>query len=331
MLYWDMSLLNREQVLYATRKMIAIRYMEERCAGLYQSRKIAGFCHLYIGQEAILGALSLIVRPEDSVITGYRAHGFLLLKNDDIEEVATLLIGELTGKVIGCSKGKGGSMHIFDVDRRFYGGHGIVGAQVPLGTGLAFAHKYNEDGGVNFAFFGDGAANQGQVYEAFNIASLWGLPVLYIIENNQYAMGTSVERGSATQDLYNRGRGFGIEGVRADGMDLFATYKALAEGAEFCRQNSRPFIVELMTYRYKGHSMSDPGKYRTREEVEEYRTKSDPIERIKSYLQEKEGVSAEELAQIVATIKVALDNAIAKCEAATEPDASELFTDVYAP
>jgi pyruvate dehydrogenase E1 component alpha subunit len=305
--------------------MLLIRRFEERAGQLYGMGLIGGFCHLYIGQEAIAVGMQSIARKGDQVITGYRDHGHMLAVGMDPKEV----MAELTGRAAGNARGKGGSMHMFSVAEGFFGGHGIVGAQVSLGTGLAFANRYRGDGKVSYTYFGDGAANQGQVYESFNMAQLWKLPVVYVIENNQYAMGTSVERSSSEIELYKRGVSFNIPGEQVDGMDVEAVREAGARAAEHARSGQGPYILEMKTYRYRGHSMSDPAKYRTREEVDEVRKTRDPIEQFKERL-EREGVADE------ATLK-AIDNEVKKivAEAAEfarttpEPDPSELLTDVY--
>lgn len=322
--------LTASQIIAALRKMLAIRKMEEIIARLYLSRDIGGFCHLYIGQEAIAAAVAVAVEECDSLITSYRAHGFMLIKNNDIEEATMAVVAELLGKKAGCSGGKGGSMHIFDKDRRFYGGHGIVGAQVSLGTGIALAHKYKNDGGVSLTFMGDGAVNQGQVYESFNIASLWGLPALYIIENNQYAMGTSVTRACATTELYNRGKSFGIDGERVDGMCLFESYARIKHAVEFCRSQSKPYILEMMTYRYKGHSMSDPASYRTRSEVDDYRKNRDPISAVKNYILEHNILEEESYKVLDRDIKDIVERAVELSKQSPYPDDNALYSDVYA-
>ncbi|MGI9017562.1 MAG: pyruvate dehydrogenase (acetyl-transferring) E1 component subunit alpha, partial [Euzebya sp.] len=265
---------SREQLLDFYREMLLIRRFEERAGQLYGLGLIGGFCHLYIGQEAVaVGLQSALEIGKDSVITGYRDHGHMLAYGIDPK----VIMAELTGRAAGISKGKGGSMHMFSVEHRFYGGHGIVGAQVSLGTGLAFKHKYSGDGGVCLAYFGDGAANQGQVYESFNMAQLWGLPIIYVIENNQYAMGTSVNRSSAEDQLYKRGESFRIPVLQIDGMDVLAVRGAATTALEWVRAGKGPILLELKTYRYRGHSMSDPAKYRSRDEVQAVRDKSDPI------------------------------------------------------
>jgi pyruvate dehydrogenase E1 component alpha subunit len=314
---------SKDQLLEFYKEMLLIRRFEERAGQLYGLGLIGGFCHLYIGQEAVaVGLQSAMTVGKDSVITGYRDHGHMLAYGIDPK----VIMAELTGREAGISKGKGGSMHMFSVDHGFYGGHGIVGAQVPLGTGLAFAHKYREDGGVCLTYFGDGAANQGQVYEAFNMAKLWNLPVIYAIENNQYAMGTSVKRSSSEPDFYKRGESHRIPGIQVDGMDVLAVRGAAEEALKWARENG-PIIVELLTYRYRGHSMSDPAKYRTREEVQGIREHRDPIEHAKREL-EKAGVKEEELKAIDKTIKDVIVEAAKFAEDAPEPDPSELYTDV---
>jgi len=305
------------------REMLLIRRFEERAGQLYGLGLIGGFCHLYIGQEAVgVGLQSAMTVGKDSVITGYRDHGHMLAYGIDPK----VIMAELTGRAAGISKGKGGSMHMFSVDHGFYGGHGIVGAQIPLGTGLAFKHKYAEDGGVCLAYMGDGAANQGQVYEAFNMAKLWNLPVIYAIENNQYAMGTSVARSASEPDFYKRGESHRIPGVRVDGMDVLAVRGAAEMALEWAREKG-PIILELMTYRYRGHSMSDPAKYRTREEVQDVREHRDPIDHAAKEL-ERLGIKEDELKAIDKEIKDIVVDAAKFAEEAPEPDAAELYTDV---
>jgi pyruvate dehydrogenase E1 component alpha subunit len=314
---------DKDQLLDFYKEMLLIRRFEERAGQLYGLGLIGGFCHLYIGQEAVaVGLQSAMTVGKDSVITGYRDHGHMLAYGIEPK----LIMAELTGRAAGISKGKGGSMHMFSVEHGFYGGHGIVGAQVSLGTGLAFAHKYRADGGVCLTYFGDGAANQGQVYESFNMAKLWNLPVIYAIENNQYAMGTSVARSSSEPDFYKRGESFRIPGVRVDGMDVLAVRGAAEMALDWARGNG-PIILELMTYRYRGHSMSDPAKYRTREEVQEYREKRDPIEHAAREL-EKLGVKEDELKAIDKQIKDRIVEAAKFAEDSPEPEAAELTTDV---
>src|SRR3954471_24793795 len=290
---------SKEQLLDFYRQMLLIRRFEERAGQLYGLGFIGGFCHLYIGQEAVAVGLQSAMEPgRDSVITGYRDHGHMLAYGIDPK----LIMAELTGRAAGISKGKGGSMHMFSVDHRFYGGHGIVGAQVSLGTGLAFKHKYSGDGGVCLAYFGDGASNQGQVYESFNMAELWKLPIIYVIENNQYAMGTSVNRSSAEDQLYRRGESFRIPGLQIDGMEVLAVRGAPTTALEWVRAGKGPILLELKTYRYRGHSMSDPAKYRSREEVQAVREKSDPIDHAKREL-EAMGVKEADLKAIDAEIR----------------------------
>ena len=315
---------SRDELLEFYKEMLLIRRFEERAGQLYGLGLIGGFCHLYIGQEAVaVGLQSAMTVGKDSVITGYRDHGHMLAYKIDPK----VIMAELTGRAAGISKGKGGSMHMFSVDHGFYGGHGIVGAQVPLGTGLAFAHKYRDDGGVCLTYLGDGAVNQGQVYEAFNMASLWKLPVIYSIENNQYAMGTSIARSHSEPDLYKRGESFRIPGMRVDGMDVLAVRGAAETALEWTRGGNGPILIEFMTYRYRGHSMSDPAKYRTREEVQKYREGNDPIENAAREL-EKLGVKEEELKAIDREIKQIVVEAAKFAEESPEPDPSELTTDV---
>jgi len=315
---------SKDELLEFYREMLLIRRFEERAGQLYGLGLIGGFCHLYIGQEAVaVGLQSAMTVGKDSVITGYRDHGHMLAYKIDPK----VIMAELTGRAAGISKGKGGSMHMFSVEHGFYGGHGIVGAQVPLGTGLAFAHKYRDDGGVCLTYLGDGAVNQGQVYEGFNMASLWDLPIIYAIENNRYAMGTSVERSHSEPDLYKRGESFRIPGVRVDGMDVLAVRGAAEMALEWVRGGNGPILIEFMTYRYRGHSMSDPAKYRSREEVQDVRTKNDPIEKAAKEL-EKLGVKEEYLKAIDKEIKDIVVEAAKFAEDSPEPDPSELATDV---
>ena len=306
------------------RDMLLIRRFEEKAGQLYGLGLIGGFCHLYIGQEAVaVGLQSALEIGKDSVITGYRDHGHMLLCRIEPKVV----MAELTGRQAGISKGKGGSMHMFDVAKGFYGGHGIVGAQVSLGAGLAFGHKYRGDGGVCLAYFGDGAANQGQVYEAFNMAALWDLPIVFVIENNQYAMGTSVERSSAETHLFRRGESFTIPGLSIDGMDVLACRAAAEVALEWTRGGKGPIILEMKTYRYRGHSMSDPAKYRTRDEVQSMRETRDPIEHLKKEL-EGVGVGEDELKAIDKEIRGIVAEAADFAEQSPEPSLDELDTDV---
>jgi pyruvate dehydrogenase E1 component alpha subunit len=317
---------DKDELLGYYRNMLLIRRFEERAGQLYGMGLIGGFCHLYIGQEAIAVGMEAAKKPGDQIVTGYRDHGHMLAAGMDPKSV----MAELTGRAAGAARGKGGSMHMFDVNAGFYGGHGIVGAQVPIGTGLAFANWYREDGGVAFTYFGDGAANQGQVYEAFNMAELWKLPVVYVVENNQYAMGTSIERASSETHLYKRGASFNIPGREVDGMDVLAVKEAGAEAAEFARSGKGPFILEMKTYRYRGHSMSDPAKYRTREEVDEVRKTRDPIDHLREKMEALGYADEAALKGIDAEVKKIVAEAAEFARTAPEPDAAELYTDVYA-
>ena len=313
-----------DELLRFYERMLLIRRFEERAGQLYGLGLIGGFCHLYIGQEAVAVGLQSALDPaRDSVITGYRDHGHMLAYGID----PNLIMAELTGRGAGISHGKGGSMHMFSVDHKFYGGHGIVGAQVSLGTGLAFAHQYNEDGGVCVAYFGDGAANQGQVFESFNMASLWKLPIIFVVENNGYAMGTAVKRGSAETHFHRRGTAFRIPGMDVDGMDVLAVRQATNIATEFVRAGNGPVLMELNTYRYRGHSMSDPAKYRSREEVQEVREQRDPIEHAKVELLAR-GISEDRLKDIDKAIRATVSASADFAESAPEPDARELYTDV---
>ncbi|MFD2500601.1 pyruvate dehydrogenase (acetyl-transferring) E1 component subunit alpha [Rhizorhabdus histidinilytica] len=315
---------SKEEMLEFYRQMLLIRRFEEKAGQLYGLGLIGGFCHLYIGQEAVaVGLQSALEVGKDSVITGYRDHGHMLAYGIDPK----LIMAELTGRAAGISRGKGGSMHMFSVDHRFYGGHGIVGAQVSLGAGLAFKHKYSGDGGVAMAYFGDGAANQGQVYESFNMAELWKLPIIFVIENNQYAMGTSVNRASAEDQLYRRGESFRIPGIQVDGMDVLAVRGAAEEAVAWVRAGKGPILLELKTYRYRGHSMSDPAKYRSRDEVQSVRDKSDPIDHLKKEL-EAAGVSEDDLRKLEKDIRAIVTEAADFAEQSPEPEPEELYTDV---
>ncbi len=315
----------KDELLSYYREMVLIRRFEERAGQLYGMGLIGGFCHLYIGQEAVaVGVQASVKQGHDKIITGYRDHGHMLAAGMDPKEV----MAELTGRAGGSSKGKGGSMHMFDVPTGFYGGHGIVGAQVALGTGLAFAGKYRGDDSVAFVYFGDGAANQGQVYESFNMAQLWKLPAIYIIENNQYAMGTSIERSSSTTELYMRGASFGIPGEQVDGMDVMAVRDAVRRAVDRARSGEGPFILEVKTYRYRGHSMSDPAKYRTKEEVDEVKKTRDPIEHIRALLDAAKATE-DEIKAIDNEIKAIVAEAVQFAQESPEPDPSELYTDVY--
>jgi pyruvate dehydrogenase E1 component alpha subunit len=316
---------SKEDLLRYYREMVLIRRFEERAGQLYGMGLIGGFCHLYIGQEAVaVGVQESVRQGYDKIITGYRDHGHMLAAGMDPKEV----MAELTGRAGGYSGGKGGSMHMFSREKNFFGGHGIVGAQVALGTGLAFAGKYRGDDSVAFVYFGDGAANQGQVYESFNMAQLWKLPAIYIIENNQYAMGTSIDRSSSTTDLSQRGASFGIPGEQVDGMDVLAVRDAAARAVKRAREGGGPYILEVKTYRYRGHSMSDPAKYRTKEEVDEVKKTRDPIEHVKVLLEQAKATE-DELKAIDNEIKAIVAEAVQFAQESPEPDPSELYTDVY--
>jgi len=314
-----------EQELEAFREMLLIRRFEEKAGQMYGMGLIGGFCHLYIGQEAVVTGITMASKKgEDAQITGYRDHGHMLVMGLDPKGV----MAELTGRQGGLSKGKGGSMHMFSREHRFYGGNGIVGAQVPLGTGLAFAAKYRGENSVSITYFGDGAANQGQVYEAFNMAKLWNLPVVYIIENNKYAMGTSIERAAATIDLSQRGASFDIPGEQVDGMDVRMVFDAAKRAIEWARSGKGPYILEMLTYRYRGHSMSDPAKYRTKDEVTKYRQERDAIEQVRKRLLEAGTVTEEELKKIETEIRAIVTEAADFATNDPEPAASELWTDI---
>ncbi len=315
---------DRDELLRMYRQMLLIRRFEERAGQLYGMGLIAGFCHLYIGQEAVVVGLQSVATEQDSVITTYRDHGHMLATGMDPKGV----MAELTGRIGGYSKGKGGSMHMFSRETKFYGGHGIVGASVPLGAGLAFAHKYRGDGGINYCYFGDGAANQGQVYEAFNMASLWKLPIIFVIENNMYGMGTSVARASATTELYKRGEAFGIPGVQVDGMNVLEVRAAGDRVVAHVRGGEGPYVMEMMTYRYRGHSMSDPAKYRTKDEVSKMRKESDPIDGLRAFLLEHGHADEAALKEIDREVKDIIVEAAEFAQSSPEPDPSELWTDV---
>src|SRR5215831_20285252 len=307
------------------RNMLLIRRFEEKAGQLYGMGLIGGFCHLYIGQEAVVVGIQAALQKGDSIVTSYRDHGHMLASGMDPKGV----MAELTGRAGGYSKGKGGSMHMFSREKNFYGGHGIVGAQVPIGTGLAFAHKYKGKDNVSLTYFGDGSANQGQVYEAMNMAALWKLPVVYVIENNRYDMGTSVSRASARTDLFHRGVPYGIPGEQVDGMDVLAVHEAGLAAAEHARSGQGPLILEMLTYRYRGHSMSDPAKYRTRDEVERMRAEHDPIEQVRHRLLEG-GTSERELTELETQVRNIVAEAAQFAQDSPEPDPAELWTDVLA-
>jgi pyruvate dehydrogenase E1 component alpha subunit len=315
---YDMDLLRE---MYT--KMLLIRRFEEKAGQLYGMGQIGGFCHLYIGQEAVVVGIQSAQIEGDSIVTSYRDHGHMIACDMDPKGV----MAELTGRKDGYSKGKGGSMHMFSREKGFFGGHGIVAAQVPIGTGLAFSHKYNETNNVCVTYFGDGAANQGQVYESYNMASLWKLPVIFVIENNMYGMGTSVNRSSAGENLSDRGKAYGIKSEIVDGMDVMAVRDSAIRAMEYCRSGKGPYILEMKTYRYRGHSMSDPAKYRTRDEVEKIRKNSDPIENIKELLA-KNGLNEDEIKNIDSEIKVTIADAAKFAQESPEPSVEELFTDI---
>ncbi len=315
---------SKEEDLKAYRGMLLIRRFEEKAGQLYGMGLIGGFCHLYIGQEAVVTGVMMAAKPGDQTITSYRDHGHMIACGMDPKGV----MAELTGRRGGLSKGKGGSMHMFSKEKHFYGGHGIVGAQVPLGAGLAFANRYRNNGNVSYTYFGDGAANQGQVYESFNMAELWKLPVIFIVENNRYAMGTSVQRSSALTDFSKRGQSFNIPGEQVDGMDVRAVKAAVDRAREWCVGGNGPIILEMQTYRYRGHSMSDPAKYRSKEEVQKMRDERDPIEQVRTRLLGEHKVGEDELKAIDGEIRAIVAEAVDFASQDAEPDASELWTDV---
>ena len=313
------------EILNLYKDMLLIRRFEEKAGQLYGMGLISGFCHLYIGQEAVVVGLEAAAKKGDQRITSYRDHGHMLACGMEPNGV----MAELTGRIDGYSKGKGGSMHMFSKEKDFYGGHGIVAAQVPIGAGLAFSNMYKQNDNISFTYFGDGAANQGQVYETFNMASLWKLPIIFIIENNQYAMGTSISRSSSTPDLYTRGIAFGIPGELVNGMDVLAVKKAGLKAAQHCRSGKGPYILEMKTYRYRGHSMSDPARYRTRQEVNKVKDEQDPIDLIKQVLLKKKYSTEEELKEVDQEIKQLITQAADFAQKSPEPDESELWTDIY--
>jgi pyruvate dehydrogenase E1 component alpha subunit len=315
----------KDQDLTAYKTMLTIRRFEEKAGQLYGMGLIGGFCHLYIGQEAVVVGMQMALKDGDQVITGYRDHGHMIACGMDAKGV----MAELTGRTHGYSKGKGGSMHMFSKEKGFFGGHGIVGAQVPLGTGLAFANTYRGNDNVSLTYFGDGAANQGQVYESFNMAELWKLPVVYVIENNRYAMGTSVNRASAQADFSKRGVSFNIPGEQVDGMDVRAVKAAGDKAVAWCRAGKGPYILEMLTYRYRGHSMSDPAKYRTREEVDKVRTTHDPIDMVRNRIIEKKFATEDELKKIDAEVRDYVNDSAEFATHDPEPDVSELYADIY--
>jgi pyruvate dehydrogenase E1 component alpha subunit len=315
---------DRDQDMKAYREMLLIRRFEEKAGQLYGMGFIGGFCHLYIGQEAVVVGMQMAQKEGDQVITAYRDHGHMLATGMEARGV----MAELTGRRNGYSHGKGGSMHMFSKEKHFYGGHGIVGAQVSLGTGLAFANAYRGNGSVSVAYFGDGAANQGQVYESFNMAALWKLPIVYIVENNRYAMGTSTARATAQSNYSLRGVGFGIPGMQVDGMDVRAVKAAADEALEHCRSGKGPIILEMLTYRYRGHSMSDPAKYRSKDEVQKMRSESDPIEQVKARLIEKGWATEDELKNVDKDVRDIVADSADFAQSDPEPDVSALYTDI---
>ena len=320
------SNVSKDDLLKYYHEMLLIRRFEEKAGQLYGMGLIGGFCHLYIGQEAVVVGLEACTKDGDKRVTSYRDHGHMLACGMDANGV----MAELTGRSGGYSRGKGGSMHMFSREKHFYGGHGIVGAQVPLGAGLAFADKYKGNDNVTFTYFGDGAANQGQVYETYNMAELWALPIIFVIENNGYAMGTSVKRSTKSTTLFGRGLAYGIPGEQVDGMDVLAVKEAGEKAVAHCRAGKGPYILEMMTYRYRGHSMSDPAKYRTREEVEKIKTEKDAIEHVRDLLLNAGLASEDDLKAIDKNIKDIVNASAEFAKDSPEPDVSELFTDIYA-
>ncbi|MBB1490388.1 MULTISPECIES: pyruvate dehydrogenase (acetyl-transferring) E1 component subunit alpha [unclassified Paracoccus (in: a-proteobacteria)] len=317
---------SRDELLKYYRDMLLIRRFEEKAGQLYGMGLIGGFCHLYIGQEAVVVGLEASAKEGDKRITSYRDHGHMLASGMEARGV----MAELTGRIGGYSKGKGGSMHMFSREKHFYGGHGIVGAQVPLGAGLAFSDKYKGNDNVTFTYFGDGAANQGQVYETYNMAELWSLPVVFVIENNQYAMGMSVQRSTKSTTFFGRGEAFGIPGEQVDGMDVLAVKAAGGKAVAHCRAGNGPYILEVMTYRYRGHSMSDPAKYRTREEVQKMREERDAIEHVRQLLLQGGHASEDDLKSIDKEIKDIVNDSADFARESPEPPVEELWTDIYA-
>ena len=317
--------LSNEEALAALQDMLLIRRFEEKAGQLYGMGVIAGFCHLYIGQEAVVVGVKMASKAGDQFTTSYRDHGHMLAMGMDPKGV----MAELAGRRSGYSKGKGGSMHMFSREKNFFGGHGIVGAPAPIGAGIAFANAYRGNHNVSISFFGEGAANQGQVYETFNMAALWRLPIVFIIENNRYAMGTAISRATAQTQCYLRGQAFSIPAKQVDGMDVRAVKAAASEALEWARSGKGPCLLEMLTYRYRGHSMSDPAKYRSKEEVERMREEHDPIEQVRLRLISS-GVSEESLKQIDGKVRKIVSDAVEFATADKEPDADELFTDVLA-
>jgi len=317
-------MLDKQQYAQSFELMLLIRKFEEKCASLYGMRLIGGFCHLYIGQEAVIAATQMAKNPGDSTITSYRDHGHIIAAGTDPKYV----LAELLGKFGGCSKGKGGSMHMFDKKNNFYGGHGIVAAQIPIGTGLAFAEKYKGTDNISYTFLGDGAANQGQMFEAFNMAALWSLPVLYIIENNEYAMGTSLKRSTFETDLSKRGLSLGIKGVQVDGMDFDKVYSAIKLATDEIRATNFPQILEIKTYRYRGHSMSDPAKYRSKDEVDTYKA-MDPIEKLKQQMLARGDCSEQDIKDVEKRVRDIVQSAVDYAQNSPLPPVEELYTDIY--
>jgi len=315
-----------EELLGYYRDMLLIRRFEEKAGQLYGMGLIGGFCHLYIGQEAVVVGLQATCTEGDQVVTSYRDHGHMLTCGMDPSGV----MAELTGREGGYSRGKGGSMHMFSAEKHFYGGHGIVGAQVPIGAGLGFANKYRDNGNVSLAYFGDGAANQGQVYETFNMAALWALPVIFVIENNQYAMGTAQKRSTSTPEIYTRGAAFGIPGEEVDGMDVLKVKETGERAMAHCRGGKGPYILEMKTYRYRGHSMSDPAKYRTRDEVAKMREQRDPIDGLRRLILEGGQADDAAIKEIDKEVRAVINAAAKFAQDSPEPDASELYTDILA-
>jgi pyruvate dehydrogenase E1 component alpha subunit len=321
----ELAPFTRDEELAAFRNMLLIRRFEEKAGQLYGMGVIAGFCHLYIGQEAVVVGVKMAARDGDQFTTSYRDHGHMLAMGMEPKGV----MAELAGRRSGYSKGKGGSMHMFSREKNFYGGHGIVGAPAPIGAGVAFANAYRDDGRVSLCFFGEGAANQGQVYETFNMAALWRLPVVFIIENNRYAMGTAINRATAQTECYRRGAAFAIPARQVDGMDVRAVKAAAAEAIDWCRTGKGPYLLEVLTYRYRGHSMSDPAKYRSKEEVERMREEHDPIEQVRVRLLAA-GVSEDELKKIDAGVRKLVAEAAEFATTDSEPDPAALYADVLA-
>jgi len=317
--------LAKDEYLKLYYDMLLIRRFEEKAGQLYGMGLIGGFCHLYIGQEAVVVGIQHNLIEGDQVITSYRDHGHMLACGMDPRRV----MAELLGRIDGCSKGKGGSMHMFDIPKQFFGGHGIVGAQVPIGAGLAFANAYRDNGNISVSYFGDGAAHQGQVYEAFNMAALWKLPALFIVENNMYAMGTSVERATVVTDLYKKGESFGIPGYAVNGMDVLDVIEGTKKAIDHIRSGKGPYLLELKTYRYRGHSMSDPAKYRSKEEVNEFKENRDPIDNLRNYLLSAKKVKESDLEDIEKSVKALVAEVVEFAQNSPEPDPSELMTDIY--